>query len=88
MKLVLIKWIDSHSANDWTNLKELKTNCKPIHCKSVGWLLSEENEHKLIVPHVAGDANDSEGSGSMTIPNNVILEIIELSTLEKESSDG
>ena len=56
MKLVLIEWLDSHSGRGWQDMDDLTDNCQPLHCRSVGWLVSEENECKMLVPHLAGDS--------------------------------
>jgi len=76
MKLVLVKWLDSHSVNQWTELERLKKNCKPARCKSVGWLLTQSNGHILLVPHIAeNDSHSPDGAGSITIPEGAITKI-------------
>jgi hypothetical protein len=78
MKLVLIEWLDSHSAFEWEKLEELAKDCAPIRCRSVGWLVSEKNGHKLLVPHIAGENNPDYGPygcGNITIPTGAITKI-------------
>ena len=76
MKLVLIEWMDSHSGRGWQELDKLKTAAKPLPCRSVGWLISERNGHKVIVPHLSGERdNPGEGCGEMVIPTKVITKI-------------
>ena len=72
-KLILIKWIDAHSIDEWTSLQELREHCAPLEIRSVGWLVSEKNEHFLIVPHITNN-DDPKGSGSITIPKSQIIE--------------
>ncbi len=77
MKLVYIEWLDAHSTESWTDLEELRRECKPHMIKSVGWLIHEANGHKVIASHIS----ESEcGSGNMTIPNSQIkkLKILKL----------
>ena len=76
-RLVLIEWVDSFGCSaDWQELDE-NFQPKPIVCKSVGWLLFDGSECKVIVPHVA-DAIKQQGCGDMTIPTNCILRISDL----------
>lgn len=76
MKLVLIEWIDSHAGRGWQDIDELAGACQPLYCRSVGWLVSEENGCKMVVPHLSGDKDGttlSQGSGELTIPEQSIL---------------
>ncbi len=72
MKLVLVEWFDSHSVGDgWKPLDELGTQCGPVLCRSVGWLVAEEDGHRMIVPHISAmDDEDtrSYGNGEVSIP--------------------
>ena len=75
MKLVLVEWVDSYSGRGWKKLDELVDDCEPLLCRSVGWLASERNGHKVIVPHLSGEHNESVavyGSGEITIPTSAI----------------
>ncbi|MCH8163721.1 MAG: hypothetical protein IIA99_06500 [Proteobacteria bacterium] len=78
MKLVLIEWSDANANDEWTKLRALKEQCGPVPCKSVGWLVSEKNGYKMIVPHLAGDDRkgyDRHGCGDINIPEGVITKI-------------
>lgn len=75
MKLVFIEWLDSHSGNGWQRLDDLKGDTRPVVCRSVGWLVSESNGHKTIVPHISGGRDQGItpfGSGDLTIPDKAI----------------
>lgn len=78
MKLVLIEWIDSHSGSGWQPMHEIKKASEPVHCRSVGWLASEDGECKVVVPHVSGEKNGDlvlYGRGEITIPNGAIVKV-------------
>ena len=78
MKLVLIEWVDSHSGRGWRDLDEIKEECRPLYCRSVGWLLAEKDGCKIIVPHVYDDKNGNillQGCGDIAIPNEAIRKI-------------
>ncbi len=81
-RLVLVEWEDSHGVSaNW----EYVSNCDPyvLVCKSVGWLIHEDDKCKVVVPHLtASDKAREQGCGDMTIPAACVLRIVEL----KESS--
>lgn len=75
MKLVLIEWIDSHSGRGWNRVDELIDKCEPLLCRSVGWLVAETKDAKIIAPHLSGEDNEGihiYASGDMTIPTKAI----------------
>lgn len=75
MRLVLIEWIDSHSGRGWQSLNKLEDDCRPLYIKSVGWLLTEQDGCKVIVPHIYDEKNDGivlQGCGDMSIPEKSI----------------
>ena len=80
MKLVLVEWIDSYGCSpNWVPLEA--SNPQPMRCKSVGWLLYDGPDCKVIVPHVSDDSTGSipaQGCGDMTIPVKAILKIRKL----------
>lgn len=78
MKLVLIEWLDSHAGQGWQNIERIQGASEPLHCRSVGWLVSEAGDCKVIVPHLAGEKNGGivlQGSGDLTIPNRSIVKV-------------
>ena len=46
-KIILIEWVDSVRAFDWTLIEDV--NDKSLDCISVGFLLNETEEHVTIV---------------------------------------
>lgn len=69
--LVYIEWEDSYGcSSDWEDLE----NCSPapMVCRSVGWLIHDDQKVKVVVPHLTqtDHPNSSlQGCGDMTIPN-------------------
>ena len=84
MKLVLIEWLDSFGcSSEWQKLEVDKP--KPLLCQSVGWLLHDGDDCKVIVPHVTKDQDrniDPQGCGDMTIPTKSVMSIFELNLLK------
>lgn len=77
-KLVLIEWLDSHSGRGWQTIDELQRSAEPLYCQSVGWLLSDMENCKVIVPHIAGERNGEtmmQGFGDLTIPTKAIMKM-------------
>jgi hypothetical protein len=80
-KLVLIEWMDSHSGRGWQTLDEIQGKAEPLYCRSVGWLVKEAKQCKVIAPHIAGERNGDIillGNGDMVIPTKAILKITPL----------
>ncbi len=80
MKLVYIEWFDAYGCSStWQDMPEIKPS--PIVCKSVGWLLHDGDDCKVIVPHTMPDDHDHanpQGCGDMTIPTVAIKRIVEM----------
>jgi hypothetical protein len=75
LRLVLIEWLDSYGCSStWQDLSV--DDPKPIECRSVGWLLHDGAEAKVVVPHVA--EGPGQGCGDMTIPAAAIRRIVDL----------
>jgi hypothetical protein len=76
--IILIEWVDSHSGKGWETLDKLKEKAEPLYCRSVGWLITETEECKVIVPHIAGEENGDivfQGCGDMVIPTKAIVKV-------------
>ena len=74
-RLVLIEWLDSFGcSSSWQDLNGCEA--KPMVCHSVGWLAYDGDDCKVIVPHLAKDAN--QGCGDMTIPTKAIRSTVDL----------
>lgn len=80
MRLVYVEWLDSYGCSaSWQHLSAGKA--APMVCRSVGWLLHDTNDCKVVVPHVSdADRNDLEaqGCGDMTIPTAAIVRLVTL----------
>ena len=82
MRLVLIKWVDSYSGSGahWRGLQSYTP--RNLLCSSVGWLLHDGEECKVVVPHLsepAEEGDDRQGCGDMTIPTSTIIDMVDLS---------
>jgi len=75
--LVLIEWIDASRIFDgWLDLKEIPTP-EPHKCVSVGFLISENKEGKILIPTLA-DIEHPENRhtyGGMLIPSAAIVSV-------------
>jgi hypothetical protein len=74
MRLVYVEWLDSYGCSpEWERL----SGCSPhlLTCKSVGWLLHDGDDCKVLVPHVSlpRDSDSAQGCGDMTIPTRAIV---------------
>lgn len=80
-RLVQIEWEDSYGCSpSWAPIE----GCSPsvMVCKSVGWLVHDGEDCKVIVPHLnqANHPNaDLQGCGDMTIPASAVKQITDLS---------
>ena len=81
VRLVLIEWQDSLGCStDWQPLAA----CDPVPliCKSVGWLLHDGSDCKVVVPHISANENpgiEKQGCGDMSIPSRSVLKMTFLS---------
>ena len=79
MRLVLIEWRDSWGcSSSWQSIEE----CKPdaMVCRSVGWLLYDGDDCKVVVPHLSDERAQvpRQGCGDMTIPTCAIVKMTDL----------
>ncbi len=83
---VLVEWVDSSSIHTdvWGSVNDAVargTAATRRRCVSVGFLVYEDRECLVLVPHLQGlpiDADDS-GSGDMTIPRSAVKRMRRLS---------
>ncbi|MGE3154747.1 MAG: hypothetical protein AB7G48_19445 [Nitrospiraceae bacterium] len=78
MKLVLIEWLDSHAGRGWQTTEQIERAAEPLYCRSVGWLVADRKDCKVLVPHMAGEKNGEimlQGCGDLTIPTASIEKI-------------
>lgn len=76
--LVLIEWQDSYCATGWQHISTL--DAEPLVCRSVGWLVRESAECKVVAPHLSAEHSEAplQGNGVMAIPTRAILSIVDL----------
>jgi hypothetical protein len=88
-RLVLIEWVDSLGCStQWQKLDSISTD--PLRCRSVGWLIHDGRESKVIVPHVYDDEHPSapvQGCGDMVIPAKSVIGISDLFTKKLTDKD-
>jgi hypothetical protein len=82
-EIVLIEWLDSHSGKGWQDIDQLEETAIPLYCRSVGWIIKETEDCKVIVPHLSGEENGDiiiQGCGDLVIPTKSIVKITTLKT--------
>lgn len=78
---MMIEWVDSYGGT--TGWKVLD-DCTPdvLVCRSVGWLLHDTDECKVVVPHLVQPSEATriaeQGRGDMTIPTPAVLRMTDL----------
>ena len=80
-EIVLIEWVDSHSGRGWQDFEDLQGKATPLYCRSVGWVIEETEECKLVVPHISGEKNGHiilQGCGDLVIPTRAIVKVVSL----------
>lgn len=81
MRLVYVEWLDSYGCSaSWQHLSAAKDSA-PMLCRSVGWLLHDTKECKIVVPHVSDVGHPTitpQGCGDMTIPTKAIVHLLDL----------
>ena len=80
-RLVLIEWLDSHSGRGWQTAEMLRQAAEPLYCQSVGWLLSDTKDCKVLVPHIGGERDGDmmmQGCGDLVIPARAIVKMTPL----------
>jgi hypothetical protein len=86
--LVIIRWQDSaQPLPSWQYLAALPRT-RPIECATVGWLLKDDADIKVVCQSV-GDLDDptnAQASGIMTIPARCVLSIETLTEEEVPTS--
>ena len=82
--LVIIRWQDSaQPLPSWQYLSALPRT-RPIECATVGWLLKDDDDIKVVCQSV-GDLDNptnAQASGIMTIPARCVLSIEKLTEEE------
>lgn len=83
MKLVQIKWVDSHSpsANIW--IDECDIDHSPLNIKTVGWVINKSKQSITVANQIAGE-NSNQVSGVITIPRCCIKKMKILNTSDSK----
>jgi hypothetical protein len=76
-QLVYIEWADSASSvsGGWIELDGLQGRCALV--RSVGWLIQDTEECKVLLPHLTEDKK--QGCGEMIIPASSVRSMVSLS---------
>lgn len=86
----LVTWVDaSLQRTGWQHLDEL--SLQDPRCRSVGWIVEEDRQQLLLVPHLTlPDDDGQEGYGVMAIPKASIIDRRELLSKPpaKQPKDG
>ena len=88
--LVIIRWLDSaQPLPSWQYLSALPLT-RPIECATVGWLLKDDDDIKVICQSVGDLENpkNAQASGIMTIPARCVLSIEKLTEEEVLTSSA
>lgn len=73
MKLVHVVWVDAAVSNVWRS-QETAAKDTPHECRSVGYMLKNDDHCVVLAPHVSGD----ECNGDIVIPKVWVKAIVEL----------
>ena len=79
-RLVLVEWEDSFGcSSSWASVEHV--NPCTLVCRSVGWLIHDAADCKVIVPHLTmPNANvERQGCGDMTIPTSAVRKLVPIS---------
>lgn len=71
-----IEWLDAHAGRGRQTKEQIASAAEPLYCRSVGWLVSETDDCRVIVPHISGERDRIQfltGSGDLTIPAKAIV---------------
>lgn len=75
MRLVHVVWVDAAVSNTWRS-QETAAKDLPHECRSVGYVLKNDDQCIVIAPHVSGE----ECNGDIVIPKVWVRSIVELVT--------
>jgi hypothetical protein len=76
-RLVFIEWTDSHAVPGWQDLDAVRRSLGLV-CRSVGWLIHDDQDTKILAPHLSEGSNPPQGSGIMMIPARAVLREVDL----------
>lgn len=77
-RLVVVTWYDSKQTDgSWKWLSEFEPR-QPIRCMTVGWLIQDDNDVKVIAQtmgDIDGDDDDMQYAGDKVIPTCAVIKI-------------
>lgn len=89
-RLVIIRWQDSaQPMPSWQYLSSLPRT-RPVECATVGWLLTDDDDVKVICQSVGNleSAKNAQASGIMTIPARCVISVENLIEVEELTSSS
>ena len=79
-RLVLVEWADSYGVSSvWQSVEDIEA--VPLVVRSVGWVVFENGELLVVVPHLADareHGGEEQGCGDMTIPKSAVRRLVDL----------
>lgn len=75
--LVLIEWQDSRQpCGSWKHLSG-DHEWEPVKCVSVGWLVADDGQKKVLAPNMGDidDASNMQLSGEIVIPSACVISV-------------
>lgn len=85
-QLVMIEWLDSaQPLPSWRHLDDLP-ELAVVKCVSVGWLVAENDDVKMLAPNIGGccSGENSQASGFIRIPASAVTRIVGLAEIRKK----
>jgi len=79
-RLVFIEWEDAHAWHGWNEVEDLDDEAS--RCQSVGWLVYDGDNVKVVAPHLSKATKPPQGNGIMTIPSRAVITLVDLPDLE------
>ena len=89
-RLVLIEWVDSYGCS--STCADLEgCDPEPMVCRSVGWLIHDDEKCKVVVPHLSQPDHPNagqQGCGDMTIPTSAVVKIADVGIVKRPTKRG
>ncbi len=79
--LVMLEWEDSARPSPaWVHVQDIEQRPSIILCRSVGWLLVDNESVKVLAPNMGhtDDLENLQASGLITIPTRSVVKVHEL----------
>jgi hypothetical protein len=74
--LVMIDWVDSCCNPQW---HAGPASADLTRCRSVGWLIHDGEDAKVVAAHIADEQSDMQRNAEMTIPAKAITRLRRIS---------